>query len=62
MTQADLNREVASRIGESVTTVRRRGFSLLELECPPPLVVDWDQLDQERGALLPDRQRRQRVA
>jgi hypothetical protein len=62
MTQADLNREVASRTGESVSTIRRLGFNLIEIPCPPPLVVDWDQLDEQRSALLPDRQQRVRRA
>jgi hypothetical protein len=56
MTQTDLNREVAGRTGESNRTIRRRGFSLLEIPCPPPLVVDWDELDALRAGMLPERQ------
>jgi hypothetical protein len=47
MTQADLNRAVASATGESVSTIARQGFSYIE--APPvdrdPLVYDWDDED-----------------
>jgi hypothetical protein len=62
MTQAELNREVASRTGESVSTIRRLGFNLLDIPCRPPLVVDWDQLDRQRPRFLPDRQRDAQLA
>jgi hypothetical protein len=55
MSQNELEREVASLTGETVAIIRRRGFSLLELECPPPLVVDWDELDRLRVAPGPER-------
>ena len=44
MTQSQLEHEVALATGESVFTIHRRGFSLVELESPQPLVVDWDEL------------------
>ena len=61
MTQADLNREVASYTGESVTTIRQRGFSLVEPTYPPPLVLDWDKLEARRLGCLPSRPRRKRT-
>ncbi len=57
MTQTELNRAVAQKTGEALSTIRAFGFSLLPIACPPPLVVDWDELDQQREALLPERQR-----
>ncbi len=53
MTQRQFEREVASATGESVDTIRRRGFSLFELEYPEPLVVDWDELDAQRLSVFP---------
>ncbi len=48
MTQIELEREVANRTGESLRTVHRRGFNLVEPDYPPPQVVDWDKLDRVR--------------
>ena len=54
MTQADLDREVAEKTGESLQTIAERGFMPLTrapFEREPnrkPLTVDWDQLDQLR--------------
>jgi hypothetical protein len=62
MTQADLNREVASCTGETVATIRKRGFSLIEPHYPPPLVLDWDKLDSRRLGVVPNPQRRRRVS
>jgi len=50
MTQAELNRAVARATGESIREIARRGFVPLtpipiERE---PLVVDWDQVDNQR--------------
>jgi len=52
MTQAELEQAVADATGESLQTVRRRGFSIvqpLEVFDPddacdpqPPQVIDWD--------------------
>ena len=61
MTQADLNRQVASCTGETVTTIRKRGFSLIAPEYPPPRVLDWDKLEARRVGVFPNRQRRQRA-
>jgi hypothetical protein len=58
MTQRDLNRAVASRTGESVGEISRRGFVPLtpipvERDAEP---LDWDAMDQLRiGVLFPQR-------
>ncbi|HJN09226.1 MAG: hypothetical protein QGG09_19460 [Pirellulaceae bacterium] len=55
MTQAELNREVATATGESVSMVAQMGF--VPLTTIPyerdrgPLVVDWDQVEQTRSVL-----------
>ncbi len=62
MTQRDLERELARTTGETTTTIRQRGFSLI---APPDLeqfIVDWDELAAERTALFPDHQGRCRRA
>jgi hypothetical protein len=57
MTQRQLEREVAQATGESLTTIRRHGFSLvtpLMLFDPDseglaePQIVNWDQLEGDR--------------
>lgn len=55
MTQRELERELAVRTGESLTTIRCRGFSLVEPPDLKPLIVDWDQLAAERVRMLPER-------
>jgi hypothetical protein len=57
MTQAELEREIARSTGDSVATIRQRGFSLMQAPSPTPLVVDWDELDAQRTAVLPQRSR-----
>ena len=58
MMQSELEHEVAAKMGESVHTIRRYGFSLVkplrvfdpdtdELPCR---TVDWDQLEADRYA------------
>ena len=64
MTQADLNRAVARATGESVSAIAEMGFVTLtpipvERE---PMLVDWDQLDQQRVSVFPQRSRQQTVA
>ena len=58
MTQAQLNRAVAQATGESVETIRRHGFSIVqpltvfdpdEDEPALPQVADWDQIEVDRG-------------
>jgi len=54
MTQAELDREVAAKTGESLATIEQRGF--VPLFSPPrepeptkaPLIVDWDEVDRRR--------------
>lgn len=62
MKPADLQRAVARATGETLREIRRRGFGLadpaevdfdLEPNDPPPQIVDWDELDAGRLALLP---------
>ena len=55
MLQSDLNDAVAMKTGESLRTIRRRGFSLVMPlsvidpdEDTEPQVVDWDRLAGER--------------
>ena len=56
MKQSDLNRAVALATGETITTVKRLGFLLAEpdeavnpdSETSGPLVIDWDELDDQR--------------
>ena len=63
MTQSELNRAVARATGESLSTISRMGFSIFdpveaqnELDAlPQPQTVDWDQLDTQRPAFLPQR-------
>lgn len=58
MTQAELEHEVAAKMGESVSTIRRYGFSLVtplkvfdpDADEMPCQTVDWDRLDVERYA------------
>ncbi len=54
-----LEREVAAVTGESVSEIRRRGFSLADPTDtsfdPEPSVIDWDEL---QGTELPRRYHR----
>ena len=58
MTQSQLDRAVARATGEPLSTIIRRGFSIVSLgeadfdeDAPDlhPSVVDWDELDAERS-------------
>ena len=61
MTQAELDRQVAAKTGETVAEIQRRGFSFVDvgdLESGHEPVeigqhVDWDEQEAERYALLP---------
>ena len=59
MTQTDLSCAVACVTGESVSTIAEMGFvSLTPIPVErEPLVVDWDELDQQRIRLFPPLQR-----
>lgn len=43
MTQVEMERELARSTGESLSTIRGRGFSLIVMPDRNPLVVDWDR-------------------
>jgi hypothetical protein len=69
MTQAQLNRAVAQATGETISTIRRHGFSIVELPSAEPLdrprapqMVDWDAVDARRMALFAGRQPTKRIA
>ena len=61
MTQAELDRQVADKTGETVAEIQRRGFSLVDVGEPEsdrePIDigrhVDWDEQEAQRYALLP---------
>ena len=46
MTQAEMERELAHTTGETLCTIRNRGFSLMVMPDRNPLVVDWDHVQQ----------------
>ena len=46
MTQVELERELARSTGESLCTIRNRGFSLIVMPDRGPLTVDWDQVQE----------------
>ena len=62
MTQAELDRAVAAATGETICTIRTRGFSLFEVPEPAPRIVDWDELDAARVGILPEPRRSQQRA
>ena len=62
MTQAEMERELAEVTGESLGTIRRRGFQLVEPPVVYPRIVDWDTLHEDRVAVLPQRTRSRRLA
>jgi hypothetical protein len=62
MSQAEFERELARQTGESISTIRRRGFQLMEVPEPEPQIVDWDALDQQRVSYVPQRSRVRKAA
>ena len=44
MTQAELERELSRATGESLSTIRSRGFQLVEPPDPEPQMIDWDAI------------------
>ena len=42
MSQSQIDRAVARRTGESLSTIRSYGFSIVEPPEREPLTVDWD--------------------
>ena len=57
MSQSQIDRAVARHTGESLSTIRSFGFSIVEPPELEPLTVDWDELAQERVAMFPSYQR-----
>lgn len=57
MSQDEIDRAVSVHTGESIRTIRRRGFSLVnplkvfdpDEEVSQPRVVDWDELQAARS-------------
>jgi len=62
MTQSDLDREIARATGETVSTIRNLGFSLVDVPEPEPRTVDWDELAEGRVTVFPHRQRQSAAA
>ena len=67
MTQSQLDRAVAQVTGDSLSTIRRMGFSISEPlvqddfdALPQPQTVNWDRLESQRPGYLPQRARLQR--
>jgi len=50
MTRNDFHKAIARATGETVSEISRRGFQPLELEPSEPedLIVDWDDVEQQR--------------
>ena len=66
MTQRDLNRAIARATGEDIDVIGQMGFVELRggpYERDTPAVVDWDEVEAERGvSVLPHRVRRSSVS
>lgn len=62
MTQRELNSAIAATTGESVSTIRRRGFSLMEPDDAAPLMMDWDEVRPEPTGIFPSRTLRRTAA
>lgn len=59
MTHTELECAVARATGETRSTIRQRGFSVVPTPQLAPQIVDWDALDAERYAFFPDRRRQE---
>jgi len=60
MTHNQMERELSRATGESLATIRRHGFQLVEPPMASPQLVDWDELDADRVAFVPQRSRQRR--
>ncbi len=60
MTHAQMERELSRTTGETLATIRRQGFQLVEPPTLSPQLVDWDALDGNRVAVVPQRSRERR--
>ena len=63
MTQSQLNKAVSRATGDDFDVIDRRGFNLVDDECPvqeddlQALVLDWDRIQAEQTtAMFRDRQ------
>lgn len=62
MSNSEFDAAVAAATGDSIATIRRRGFSILtrgpvELEpddLRPPQIIDWDSVDASQFARFID--------
>ena len=60
-----LERAVARATGETISTIHRMGFSMVDPTAalddfdalPKPRIVNWDRLDANRPSYLPQRAR-----
>jgi hypothetical protein len=65
MTQLELNQQIAAVTGESLRTIGRRGFSILQPDDPwieqdrEPLAIDWDDQDAKPVRRIHRRRRAQ---
>jgi hypothetical protein len=57
MTQAELENELARSTGDSLSTIRRHGFSLVEVPDREPLSIDWDSVYPTERSRVPSRRR-----
>ena len=62
MTRVEFERELSAATGESLGTIRHRGFQLVEPPVVYPRIVDWDVLHEDRVAVVPQRSRGRRLA
>jgi len=58
MTQRELERELALATGESLSTIRSRGFSIVEPPDLEPLTIDWDEVQQVQAPRISHSYRR----
>ena len=61
MTRSQFEQEVARATGESLSTIRSRGFSIVEPPDLEPLTVDWDAVQQVELPRISHPYRRRRV-
>ena len=57
MTHVEMEHELARSTGESLSTIRSRGFSLIVMPDRNPLVVDWDHVQQHEPMRYSPRRR-----
>lgn len=62
MTQTEMERELSDMTGETVSEIRRRGFSLIVMPDRGPITIDWDQVQQREPLRYRPRRRPTRRA